>query len=71
MKKKEFYFNPVKRSFNGNKSFQISIFIFYLYFIYYYLSLACRLFCLYPINVKTAEPIRPKFFVETEIFYFG
>ena len=32
-----------------------------------YINLACLsvcLFvCLYPINVKTAEPIRPKFFV--------
>ena len=26
-----------------------------------YINLACLFVCLYPINVKTAEPIRPKF----------
>ena len=28
-----------------------------------YINLACLSVCLYPINVKTAEPIGPKFFV--------
>ena len=28
-----------------------------------YINLACLFVCLYPINVKTAEPIGPKFFV--------
>ena len=31
--------------------------------IYQYINLACLLVCLYPINVKTAEPIGSKFFV--------
>ena len=31
--------------------------------IHLYINLACLSVCLYPINVKTAEPIRPKFFV--------
>jgi len=30
---------------------------------YLYINLACLSLCLYPINVKTAEPIGPKFFV--------
>ena len=30
---------------------------------YLYRNLACLFVCLYPINVKTAEPIGPKFFV--------
>ena len=46
-------------------------YISYIYFcclsVYLYINLACLsvcLFvCLYPINVKTAEPIEPKFFV--------
>ena len=28
---------------------------------YLYINLACLSVCLYPINVKTAEPIRPNF----------
>ena len=28
-----------------------------------YINLACLFVCLYPINVKTIEPIGPKFFV--------
>ena len=36
-------------------------------YVYLYINLACLSacpsVCLYPINVKTAEPIRPKFFV--------
>ena len=39
----------------------------YMKSLYLYINLACLgvcLFvCLYPINVKTAEPIGPKFFV--------
>ncbi len=31
--------------------------------LYQYINLACLSVCLYPINVKTAEPIRPNFFV--------
>jgi len=31
--------------------------------IYLYINLACLSVCLYPINIKTAEPIGPKFFV--------
>ena len=38
-----------------------------MYIIYLYINLACLSVCLsvclYPINVKTAEPIGPKFFV--------
>ena len=30
---------------------------------YLYINLACLFVCLYPINVKTAEPIGPKFVV--------
>ena len=33
---------------------------------YLYINLACLSVCLYPINVKTAEPIGPKFFVPRE-----
>ena len=40
--------------------------LFFMY-IYLYINLAslfvCLFVCLYPINVKTAEPIGPKFFV--------
>ena len=32
-----------------------------------YINLACLSVCLYPINVKTAEPIRPKFCVRTHM----
>ena len=32
-----------------------------------YINLACLFVCLYPINVKTAEPIRPKFCVEPHV----
>ena len=35
----------------------------YLRLEYLYINLACLFVCLYPINVKTAEPIGPKFFV--------
>ena len=31
--------------------------------IYLYINLACLSVCFYAINVKTAEPIGPKFFV--------
>ena len=35
-----------------------------MYLCYLYINLACRSsFCLHPINVKTAEPIGPKFCV--------
>ena len=32
-----------------------------------YINLACLSVCLYPINVKTAEPIRPEFCVEPHV----
>ena len=32
-----------------------------------YINLACLSVCLYPINVKTAEPIGPKFFVGSRV----
>ena len=33
------------------------------HFLHLCINLACLSVCLYPINVKTAEPIGPKFFV--------
>ena len=35
----------------------------YLLLFFLHINLACLSVCLYPINVKTAEPIGPKFFV--------
>ena len=35
--------------------------------LYLYINLACLFVCLYPINVKTAEPIGPKFFVRHHV----
>ena len=36
--------------------------------IHLYMNLACLFVCLYPINVETAEPIRPKFCVGPHVF---
>ena len=36
-----------------------------LNYVYLYINLACLSVCLYPINVKTAEPIGPNFFCGT------
>jgi len=48
---------------NGNKSSSNQLRLNYGEPTYLYINLACLSVCLYPINVKTAEPIGPKFFV--------